>query len=57
MPKQWTVPGRMTVGVIVTVEAETADEAIERFDKMDWLDEIITDHIDWESTGRPAEDE
>lgn len=48
--KQFSVRARIVKSSIVTVEAETADEAKEKFDKRDWVDEQEDETLDWETT-------
>jgi len=56
MNKQFSIRARITFSSTVTVEAKTVEEAKEKFEKRDWIDEQRDETLDWEAEGEPREE-
>lgn len=54
--KQFTIHAKVVRNITVTVEARTVEEARQKFDSMDWVDEQHGETTDWEMDGEPRED-
>jgi len=52
---EWTVEMRATYRLVVTVEADTEDDARERAMSLDWVDDMLDGLLDWEVTHRPKQ--
>ena len=51
--KQYEIHAKCEVEKLVTVEARSIQEAEEKFNKGDWVDEIEAQMQDWEIIGTP----
>ena len=49
---EYTIPIRCTYQGIVTVEAGSADEALDAANRGNWQSEELQSLIDWETTGK-----
>ena len=56
--RQWSIPCKIIRNTTVLVEARTRDEAVEKFQKRDWIDDgyDIGETVDWIVSG-PIKDE
>lgn len=56
MSKFWMVPVKITYRALAGIEAETAEEALEKAKAADWFDTYGEDLCDWEVIGKPREE-
>ena len=55
--RKWAIQARIKLRTTVYIEAETADEAKDKFEDLDWLDDdrISGEVIGWDATAKPIE--
>ena len=54
---QYSIPATLIRSAVITVEATSPEEAMERFLAMDWADEQETGTSDFHATGPATEDD
>ncbi len=54
--KQFEITARVTLRTTVTVDADTEEEALAKFEAMDWADDGFSgaEIIDWHNVSRPT---
>lgn len=57
--KQFTIPCRLEFNAVVTVDAETAEEALAAFHALHWVDNGIAgaELVNYYSRGKPRSDD